>query len=59
MSTFKKQFKHLKEKDPIAYHELKGNPCGADSNTTVDTVLTVCLVIILALSIFGLILLLT
>ena len=59
MSTFKKQFKYLKEKDPIAYHELKGNPCGVDSNIAADTVFTVCLIVILALSIFSLILLLT
>ena len=31
MSTFEKQFGHLKETDPIAYYDLKGNPCGEQS----------------------------
>jgi len=52
MSTFKKQFRHLKETDPIAYYDLKGNPCGADSDTT-DVV--VILFIILAPFVWGLI----
>ena len=59
MSTFEKQFGHLKEKDPIAYYELKENSYGADSDITANTIFTVCLLIIKALSIFGLILLLT
>jgi hypothetical protein len=59
MSTFEKQFKHLKEKDPIAYYELKGNPCGADSDITADTIFTICLIVLKLLSIFSLILLLT
>jgi hypothetical protein len=56
MSTFEKQFGHLKETDPIAYYELKGNPCGTDSDTTEVKSL---LVIIAALGIWGLIVLLT
>lgn len=52
MSTFKKQFGCLKETDPIAYYDLKGNPCGADSDTTGIGVI---LVIIIALGILGLI----
>jgi hypothetical protein len=56
MSTFEKQFGHLKETDPIAYYELKGNPCGTDSDTTGFKTL---LVIIAVLGIWGLIVLLT
>ena len=52
MSTFKKQFRHLKETDPIAYYNLKKNPCGADSDTTGIGVI---LVILIALGIWGLI----
>lgn len=52
MSTFEKQFGHLKEKDPIAYYDLKGNPCGADSDTTGAEVF---FVILIALGIWGLI----
>jgi hypothetical protein len=59
MYTFEKQFKHLKEKDPIAYYELKGNPCGSDSDITADTIFTICLIVLKLLSIFSLILLLT
>lgn len=52
MSTFEKQFGHLKETDPIAYYDLKGNPCGADSSTTGVGYF---LVIFIALGIWGLI----
>jgi hypothetical protein len=52
MSTFEKQFGHLKEIDPIAYYDLKGNPCGADSDTTGIVII---LVILIALGIWGLI----
>jgi hypothetical protein len=56
MSTFEKQFGHLKETDPIAYYDLKGNPCGADSDTTgVEAFF----VILIALGIWGLIAFLT
>jgi hypothetical protein len=56
MTTFEKQFGHLKETDPIAYYDLKGNPCGSDSDTNgVD----VFFVILIALGFWGLILLLT
>ena len=48
MSTFEKQFGHLKETDPIAYYDLKGNPCGVDSdNSGVETVLTIVFAIVL------------
>lgn len=56
MSTFEKQFGHLKETDPIAYYDLKGNPCGADSDTTG---IGVFFIILIALGIWGLIALLT
>jgi len=52
MSTFEKQFGHLKETDPIAYYDLKGNPCGADSDTTGIGII---LVILIALGIWVLI----
>lgn len=52
MSTFEKQFGHLKETDPIAYYDLKGNPCGADSSTNGVGIF---LVILIALGVWGLI----
>ena len=52
MSTFEKQFRHLKETDPIAYYDLKGNPCGTDSGTTGVGVI---FVIIIGLCTWGLI----
>ena len=52
MSTFEKQFGHLKETDPIAYYDLKGNPCGTDSDTNGVEYF---FVILIALGIWGLI----
>lgn len=46
MSTFEEQFGHLKETDPIAYYDLKGNPCGVDSDSTgVETFLAILLAV--------------
>lgn len=56
MSTFEKQFGHLKETDPIAYYDLKGNHYSTDLNTTKFVVL---LITIVCLGICGLIILLT
>jgi hypothetical protein len=56
MSTFEKQFGHLKETDPIAYYDLKESHCGTDSDITdVETFFA----ILIFLGIFGLITLLT
>lgn len=46
MSTFEEQFGHLKETDPIAYYDLKSNPCGVDSDSTgTETLLAVLLAV--------------
>ena len=56
MSTFEKQFGHLKKTDPVAYYDLKGSPCGTDSDIVEPEG---CLLTIVALVIFIIIVSLT